>query len=217
MAFGSEVVAILALMMTLSLDQTFALRDGGQLRVDDAGLSYRDKKGVRVWTYEHLQEVKLEPTRLHIVTYEDGPLWKLGADKGKEFRIASGSSFAGLEGFLRTKLDRRLVTAMGEVPRDAEWSVAVKRLGTVKGSEGTLYVAKDRLVYLSAVPGESRTWRLEDIENVNSSGLYELTLTTYERARMSYGSMRSFNFRLKQPVEASKVDALWRRLQQPGS
>ncbi|BDC51755.1 hypothetical protein F183_A40700 [Bryobacterales bacterium F-183] len=203
--------------MTLGLDQTFALRDGGELHVDDAGLSLRSKKhGVQVWTYEHLQEVKLEASRMHVVTYEDGPGWKFGADKGRTFQLARGS-FAELEPLLRSKLDRRLVTAMAEVPNGAEWSVAVKRLGTVKGSEGTLYVAKDRVVYLSAVPGESRTWRLQDIENVNSSGMYELTLTTYERARMSYGSMRSLNFRLKQPIDAARVDALWRRLQRPGS
>ncbi len=204
MAFGSEAL----FLVFLCVDQTFTLRDGTKLHVDDDGLSYRGQ----VWTYEHLQEVKLEPGRMRIVTYEDGPLWKFGADRGREFRLASGS-FAGIEGFLREKLDQRFVSAIAEVPTDAEWSVAVKRLGTVKGSEGTLYVGKENVVYLSAVPGESRTWRLKDIENVNSSGPFELTLTTYERAKMSYGSMRSFNFRLKQPVDTAKVDALWRRLQ----
>jgi hypothetical protein len=215
MAFGSEVFAAL-LALTLSVDQTFVIRGGGELRVDDTGLSYRDKKGIHVWTYEHLQEVKLEPGRLRLVTYEDGPLWKLGADEGREFQLMRGS-FEGLEDLLRQKLSNRLVTAFAEVPTDAEWSVLVKRLGAAKGSEGTLYVAKDRVVYVSASPGESRTWLLSDIENVNSSGMYELTLTTHERARMSYGSMRSFNFRLKQPVDAARVDALWRRLQKPGS
>lgn len=217
MAFGSEVLAVVVfLALTPGMDHTFTVQGGGELRVDDNGLSYRDKKGIRVWTYEHLQEVKLEPTKLRLVTYEDGPLWKFGADKGMEFQLVRGS-FDGVAEFLRRKLDRRLVTAFAEAPTDAEWSVLVKRLGTPKGSEGTLYIAQDRVVYVSAIPGESRTWRLEDIENVNSSGLYELTLTTYERARMSYGSMRSFNFRLKQPVDAARVDALWRRLQKPGS
>ncbi len=217
MALRSQALFIFFCCITAAAAaaQTFEIRGGGTLTVDGEGLTYRDKKAhTQVWTYPHLQEVFVQESKLQIVTYEDSPRWKLGVDRKFEFTLADPSkSFRPVYDLLKTRLDQRFVGAIAEVPDKPQWSLLVKRLGTLRGSEGTLYVAEDRIVYRSAVPGESRTWRMQDIENVNSSGRFELTLTTYERARMHYGSMRSFNFRLKEAIDPARVDELWKRLE----
>jgi hypothetical protein len=68
------------------------------------------------------------------------------------------------------------------------------------------------MVYRTARKGESRAWRYSDIENVSSSGPFQLTITTYERARSHYGGLKGFNFQLKEPLDRERYDALWRRL-----
>jgi hypothetical protein len=232
MAFRSEAFGYIRLVGFLLVPAicagsdalTFAIRGGGTLVVEEDGITFREpapkkkkdrpKPGFRVWSYPHVQQIRLEDQRLKLVTYEDSPRWRLGVDRAVEFRLADPSkSFRLAAPLLHRAMAERFTAAFSDVPEQPEWSILVKKLGTLKGSEGTLYVAADRVVYASAIPGESRTWWLRDIENVNSSGRFELTLTTYERARMHYGSMRSFNFRLKEPVDPSRVDALWRRLE----
>jgi len=87
-------------------------------------------------------------------------------------------------------------------------------MGTIQGSEGILQVGHDRIVYKTERTRQSRTWRYQDIENVSTSGRYQLTLTTYERAKTHYGSMKGFNFQLKQPLDEKRFDTLWKRLNQ---
>jgi hypothetical protein len=212
MAFGSQIAFVAAAVLSLHAE-TYAIRGGGTLEVDAEGVTFRGRKELKVWSYAHLQQVLVTANRLQLVTYEDSPKWKLGVDRSFTFQLADPQrDFHAVYDLLKDKLDQRFVAAIAEVPDDVQWKLLVKRLGLLKGSEGTLYVAADRIVYQSALPGESRTWRMRDLENVNSSGPFELTLTTHERSRADYGSMKSFNFRLKEAVDQTKVDALWRKL-----
>jgi hypothetical protein len=55
---------------------------------------------------------------------------------------------------------------------------------------------------------------LTDIDNVSSSGPFDLTITTFERAKLSYGDRKAFNFQLKQRIDERQYEALWRRLNQ---
>ena len=54
---------------------------------------------------------------------------------------------------------------------------------------------------MSEKNGASRTWRYQDIENISSSGPFQLTITTFERAKTHYGDLKGFNFELKRPLE----------------
>jgi hypothetical protein len=94
----------------------------------------------------------------------------------------------------------------------ALWELPVKLLAAFQGSEGVLQVGADRVVYKTARKHQSRTWRFEDIENVSTSGPFQLTLTTHERAKSQYGSLKGFNFQLKQRLDEKRFNILWRRL-----
>jgi hypothetical protein len=75
-----------------------------------------------------------------------------------------------------------------------------------------LQVGESQIVYKSAAKGESRVWRYEDIENISTAGPFQLSITTFERARSHYGNLKGFNFQLKQTLSDARFNDLWLRL-----
>jgi hypothetical protein len=182
-------------------------REGGKEKAEP-------KLESRRWAYEDIQQLWLSPEKLVIVTYQDRA-WLLGADRQFEFVITDQSrSVAAIYEFLRNKLDQRFVAALADPNVEDEWTLPVKRLGVLRGSEGRLHVGRDRIVYLTNRKEQSRTWRFQDIENVSSSGPFQLTLTTYERSKSHYAGRKDFNFQLKQRLDENRFDRLWKRIQQ---
>ena len=191
----------------------------GVLTLEDAGLSYQrtpsGKKGAAPekvhWDYQDIQQLWLSPEKIVILTYHDRK-WLLGMDKEFEFRALPGESFEKAYPVLKRRLDQRFVAALADSRTHVLWELPVKLLGTLTGSEGMLQVGADQIVYKTPRAGQSRTWRYLDIENVSTSGPFQLTLTTYERARTHYGALKGFNFQLKQRLDEGRYDLLWRRV-----
>jgi hypothetical protein len=189
----------------------------GTLEAGPDGLSYTETSGkkkehVWKWSYQDIQQLELAGTRLTVVTYEDNR-WKLGADREQQFDLRGGDFLAAYR-LLKDKLDQRLVAAIADDPMNLLWEVPVKLLGWTKGSEGVLKVGRERIVFETTKSLFSRTWRYEDIENLSSSGPFQLSLTTFERAKSHYGNLRGFNFQLKSRLPEDKYMELWRRLNQ---
>ena len=99
----------------------------GILTVDADGVRFAGAKGhFWTWNYPDIQQLRLEPRDLHILTYKDRKL-KLGADQAYDFtgRIPSGELFS----LLRDHMDQRFIAAV-EPPANgfepaALWSVAL--------------------------------------------------------------------------------------------
>lgn len=164
------------------------------------------------WAYDDIQQLWLSPDKLVVLTYKDRK-WLLGADQEYEFYLAGkGQSFLAAYEFLKDKLDQRLIAAVADSPVRDVWEMPAKLLGAFQGSEGVLQAGDGRIVFKTDRPEQSRTWRLEDIENVSTSGPYQLTITTYERAKTHYGSRKGFNFQLKRKLDPLRYDTLWRSL-----
>jgi hypothetical protein len=200
--------------LTFEVRHERALKDrNGVLTVGENGVEYRDAAEHVQWNYRDIQQLWISSEKLILVTYKDSK-WLLGIDKEFEFFLPKDKSFETAYATLKDKLDRRFVAALADTQPDILWELPVKLQGTLQGSQGTLSVGPDRIVYKTDRPGQSRTWRYQDIENVSTSDPYQLTLTTYERAKSHYGSRKGFNFQLKQPLEEKRFEALWRRLNQ---
>jgi len=194
----------------------------GTLTINDTGVSFEQKsqKGNKPthplawhWDYPDIQQLKVSPKSLSVVTYQDNK-WKLGADRQYDFDLVSDNSFENAYQFLKTSLDQRFVAVIAESPTHTLWEIPVKHLTGFGGDEGVLQVGTSEIVYKSAKKGESRTWRYQDIDNISSSGLFSLTITSFERAKLDYGSRRQFNFQLKQRLEEARYNDLWLRLNQ---
>lgn len=187
----------------------------GTLTATDSGLSFRETigKAKHGWAlaWEDIQQLWVSPKTVRALSYRD-TWWKLGADREYELDAAPGATFEALYTALKQKLDRRLVAGLADAPEGTLWRAPAKLREKFGGAEGTLLVASDRLVFDSPEKGKSRTWRLEDIDNVSSSGPFDLTLVTFERSKGDYGDRKGFTFQLKQPLAESRFNDLWRRL-----
>ena len=170
----------------------------GLMTIDATGVSFAGEKDHSwSWKYDDIQQLRLSPESIRVVTYRDRKI-HLGADQSYELtgEIPAESIYPTL----RDHLEQRLVAAIGETSESAAWSVPVKRLGTITGSEGTLAFGADSIVYTTGNRAASRTWRYEDIDNISSSGRFQLTIITPEK---------NFHFQLKQPITESRYNDLW--------
>lgn len=222
---GACLVALLAIAPAAGQEYTYRVRHehwrkfcSGTLTISAGGVTYTEAGGKKrkephyfAWKYDGIQQLSLEARRLTVLTYEDVRL-KLGADREFRFTAEQGQTFEDAYPLL-SKLDQRFVAEIPLEVANPEWSMPVKHLYRMGGSQGELVVGADRIVYRTAKPGDSRTWRFEDIESISTGGRFSLTLTTFERSRVQYGSRKDFHFQLKEAMPEARFQALWRKLE----
>lgn len=194
----------------------------GALTIDATGVSFEEKykEGIAPkhphawrWDYLDIQQLKIEPKALTVLTYKSNK-WKLGADRVYDFDLASEKTFEDAAVFLKGRLDQRFVAAVAEGPSSVLWQIPAKHRVRFGGDEGVLQIGTGEITYKSGKDGESRTWHYEDIDNIASSGPFDLTITTFEQAKRDYGSRKQFNFELKQRLDEARYNDLWLRLNQ---
>jgi hypothetical protein len=221
------IIALLALPLAAQ-ELTYVVRherllkdQRAELTFTETGLSLRklEKKpgkagDVRTsaWPYADIRQLVLSPGKVIVLLYRDRSPWLLGVDKEYELKLEPGADIVPAYGFLKSRLDRRLIAAIADSEAAVTWELPVKRLGLIRGVEGILRFGPDALVFETNAKGRSRTWRMEDISDVSSSDPYELTVTTHERAIVHYGSRKVFHFQLKQAIGPKHLDLLWKRL-----
>ena len=194
----------------------------GTLTITDIGVSfeetYKDGKKPKHphrwrWAYQDIQQLKMAPKSLTVLTYKDNK-WKLGGDREYEFDLVSDNTFDDAYPFLKGRMDQRFVTEIPDRISAVLWEIPVKHLLRLGGDEGVLQVGADEIVYKSEKATGSRTWRYQDIENVSTSGPFQLTIVTFERAKTHYADLKGFNFELKQRLDEAQYNDLWLRLNQ---
>ncbi|MBI2817793.1 MAG: hypothetical protein HYX72_12720 [Acidobacteria bacterium] len=186
----------------------------GKLIMDSQGARYETphKKHARTWTYEDIKQWQVEDGRkLRVYSYQDRK-WRLGADEIFAFdwtdaNVSPQQIYEFLEAHTKRPIAAWVASADGS---NARYEFQVKHLGTIKGSEGRLIFADDKVIYRSDEKQASRTWRYEDLESIASAGIYDLALATYEQQKFNYASRRVYNFQLKQALPPDTYDELWR-------
>jgi hypothetical protein len=163
------------------------------------------------WKYSDIQQLSLSATELHILTYEDRK-WQFGRDRDYVFdQLPEGLSKQLYPLFARN-LDQRFVAELSDAGASPIWEMPVKLRHGLGGSQGTLLIGQDRIVYRTDAPGESRTWRYADIDSVSTGGLFDLSLTTLERTGWRHAGPTEFRFELKQALHEDRYNDLWRRI-----
>jgi hypothetical protein len=185
----------------------------GTLRFDDSGASYTQNSGKKqehrfAWRYEDMQQLEVSDGGvIRVLSYKDRVMLA-GKDQPYEFKLDDQEDLTPLYRDLRAKLDQRFIARLADISGTPQWQAPVKLLGTFLGTEGTLTVFADRVVYSTAEKGESRTWRDIDIRNVSSSGPFDFHIETFE-------INGKFHFQLKHALDQQSYDALWHRLNRP--
>jgi len=218
MALGEKTIGVLMAAALSASAAQFPVRHAhvrrgcdGTLTVDEKGVAFAGPKGhAWSWKLEEIEELRLAPDGVTLVSYRDNGLL-LGRDR--QFRFLGQTPAAELYRLLLPRMEKRLVAEFAEATQGAIWSMAVKHLLRIHGSEGTLAFGEDAVVYRTAVKDDSRTWRYSDLDTISSSGPFQFTIVTYERDRSQYGDRRGFNFVLKEPIKESTYNDLWLKVE----
>ncbi len=203
-----------------SVEHDHFFRTGsGTLTIDHEGITYnaeQDKKhGVR-WSFPDIQEVKIEsPQKIYIRTYED-VWWKLNRDRELKFELVEGEMSAEVVNFLRERLPSVLVSAVFTPPDDAAYRVPVKHKHALgRGCEGQLVFSEEGVYYNASNSDHSRFWPMEDIESLGRMSGSNIRVTAWEHSHS--GSIRNFQFQLKEPMDGETYERLWRKVYEPES
>ena len=192
------------------------LRGGGSgtLTITDAGVSFREagkhEDHSRDWRWTDIQQLLMSSDELRILTYEDQK-WRLGRDREYVFDAIPKDLAAGVMPIAREHLGERFVEAVPQKIAGV-WQGEARLQKKFSGVDGTLVASADQITFQAKRPEDSRTWRFADIDSISSSGPYDLTITTYERARLSRADRSDFHFQLKQRLPEDRYNAFWRRV-----
>jgi hypothetical protein len=189
----------------------------GELIFSETGIEYRtiDKGDARTWKYADIQQLGLlSPREVTILTYEDSK-WKLGKDLFYRFKITAGEMTFELWTQLQAKLKRPVVSAL--IPPDIvpKFIIPVKHLRGFGGTQGTLEISDEYIIYKTSVPKDSRIWRYQDISSVGTTGPYQMRLTSMDRAENESGGERNFVFSLKERLAPEAYDFIWWKINGP--
>ncbi len=201
-------LAVAAEPLTIPVRHTH-IRKGalGEIVISESSMIFREsgkkQEHSREWAFEDIQQLSVAPHSLRILTYEDEK-WKLGRDREIEFdQISEGDARRILSAVRGHIDDRRLVVVLPDQSIEPLWQIKAKLQEGRGGSEGSVLVGTDSIVYKSEAKGASRTWHFGQIRNISSSGPFDLTINTFER---------DFRFQLKTELSGSRYQALWSRL-----
>ena len=198
--------------LTVTKDQLIG-SSRGTLRFTEDGVQYDTTatKDARPWIYGDIKQLQvLSPTRIAVLTYEDQGRLKLGADRTFTFDVVTGAVSPELVGFLLSRVERPLVTAV--MPPGAGlvlFRLPVKDGRSGRGSEGSLVMDEHHLAYLTERETDARYWRFSDIFAVLPLDPFRLQVQAYEGGS---GSTRTFVFELKSALPSEFYDALWARV-----
>ncbi len=185
----------------------------GTLKITDDGVEYRTDhaKDNRKWKFADIRTLEVKsPTEISVVTYEDQKRWA-GKDKVFEFTLLDKKATPELTTFLLNHVKRPMELAV--IPEEAEkpaFELPVKHLGTIKGSRGVLRIYADKVTYQSMTGGDSRYWRLEDIERFSQPDRFRFQIVGY--TPKAGGPTEAYNFELIEDLPAGLYDYLWVRL-----
>jgi hypothetical protein len=198
-AWAGTIAIVLMLGASLSA-ATVAATEGG--------LSLEEKHHTRLLSWNDIQQVTLTPAEIRILTYSDSRR-KLNRDR--EYRIRTDAR--QLRAALQQHLGARLIIAIPEAAETPLWQSPARLLRGLSGDDGTLTIAADRVVFSAGREGVSRTWTCADIQNLATTGPFDLTISTAEKTGFTRGS-RLVRLQLKQPLPAAVFDAVWRRIEE---
>ncbi len=184
----------------------------GALRIEDSGVCFTPKGDGETplcWDYEDIQHLdRVSPTALVLLSYED-VAWKAGRDRSYRFELSAGELSDEAFGRMAERIGKPVTDRVVEEPSDVEQALPAKHLKTLGGSEGSIYISPERVVYRTDAEGQSREWRLDrEVASVWSSDPYRLEIHAYEGNAGAFRQPKVYKFALKRRLDAE----LYRRL-----
>lgn len=188
----------------------------GVLTISDAGVEYKTahKNDSRKWSFKEIRLLRVESlTGVSILTYEDQKRY-IGKDRTFSFNLVEGKVSADLSAFLLARIKRPMVLAVLPPSSPDEekpaFEIPAKHLHTIEGAMGVLRIYTDRIIFQAVREGDSRFWRLSDINRFSQPDRYRFQIVS--DVPMAGGPTEVYNFQLLNELPAGVYDFLWVRL-----
>jgi hypothetical protein len=188
----------------------------GTLTISADGVEYKTahKNDSRKWSFQEIRLLRVDsPTEISVLTYEDQKKY-IGKDRTFSFRLANGEVSGDLSGFLTAIVKRPMVLAVlpsaSPTGQEPAFEIPVKHLHAITGAMGVLCIYDDRIVFQAAREGDSRIWRLSDINRFSQPDRYRFQIVS--DVPMTGGPTEVYNFQLLNELPAGVYDFLWVRL-----
>lgn len=184
----------------------------GTLKISGEGVEYLTvhAKDSRFWRFQEIRTLEVKsPAEISVVTYEDQRRWA-GKDKVFEFTLLDRKATPELSAFLLARVKRPMELAVLPEQGVPRFELPVKHLHTISGTTGVLKIYPDKVVYETARQGDSRYWRLSDIERFSQPDRYRFQIVSY--VPMAGGPTEVYNFQLMEDLPEGLYDYLWVRL-----
>lgn len=224
----SSVIGIACLVLLLAVsanaqefrykvqqDRLIGHRDG-ELIISEQGVEWRAakrEKESRSWNYTDIKLFEiLSPTKVRIWTYKDRKL-RLGRDQSLTFKLIEGQIDQQVSDFLRERIARPFVTSFTSEQGEVLAEIPVKHARRFSGSEGSLKVYADGIVYESQTGNDSRSWRWTDIRGVARPDRYRFDVDTFQ-PELGVAN-KSYSFELKEEMADKVYDLIWSRVYRP--
>ena len=188
----------------------------GTLSIRDGGLAFQPKKkGKRAleWSFEDVQHLdRLSPTEFAIQSYTDSVM-RIGRDRWYRFALLDGTLSDELHAQVVARIGKPATDRVAREPANAELAIPAKHVRFVKGSQGTIYLTPEWIIYSTEAKGASRAWRLDrDVETVWSSDPYRLEVHVLGGSEAFVRRAEVYRFALKRPLDAAELSRLRMKL-----
>lgn len=185
----------------------------GVLKMTPDGIFFAatNSRDSRKWTFDDIRTLEIQSdSKISVWSYEDQKRW-LGKDKVFEFEILNKKVTPELSAFLLERVKRPMkIAVIPEITETPEYELPVKHLHPITGTRGILKIYSDKIVYLTPKIGDSRYWRLQDIERFSQPDRFRFQIVSY--LPKTGGPTESYDFQLMQDLPEGLYEYLWVRL-----
>ena len=170
-----------------------------------------NKEHSRIWKYEDIQQLAIDPKRISILTYDARKI-ELGTDRVFNFKLVSGTPGDEFRKKVESRLTRPLVSSIVPEQIRARFSIPARHRQFLGGSQGVLEFGDEYLVFRSEKPEDSRVWRYKDLMSIGSTGRFQLRIGAIQKTGGEYGEEKNYVFDLKRRLAPEEYDFIWDRV-----
>lgn len=176
----------------------------GTLRVDSRGVEFVPLKGAsKRWPFTEIKDLELQKHRVVLIGY-DNRGWHLPGTQRFHLELTNEITPA-VAASLTAEMGRPVRNMLPDPDAQANTLIAVRRADHFGGSNGLLRIRREGIDYVTAQPGQSRSWRWMDLQTLSNPDPYHLFV---------FGYRDTYAFDLKETLSRELFnrvsDEIWR-------
>ncbi|MHB8500248.1 MAG: hypothetical protein ACYDHE_04790 [Candidatus Acidiferrales bacterium] len=176
----------------------------GTLRADSRGVEFVPLSGASTrWTFTEIKDMELQKHRVVLIGYGNRK-WHLPGTQRFDLEITNEITPA-VAVSLTAEMRRPVRNMLPEPDAPANTVIAVRRSDHFGGSNGLLRIRRQGIDYVTAQPGQSRSWRWLDLQTLSNPDPYHLLV---------FGYRDTYAFDLKETLSRELFnhvsDEIWR-------